>query len=234
VLGLPVGDPRVAAAARAAFANYGRMLADFVLIGALGAEELRARVTLDGREHVDAALAGGRGCIMAVPHMGSWDIGGSYAGVLGYRIAAVAERFPGSLDAAVVAARQRFGVRVIPLGRAAVRGVLDALSEGSIVALLCDLPHGPGVEVEMFGRRATVPAGPASLACKAGAPLLPAYVRASGGGRYHVHIDEPISTSGRCSGKQAATDLMQEVVRRFEAFIRAHPDQWYAFRPMFA
>ncbi|HEX6547300.1 MAG TPA: lysophospholipid acyltransferase family protein [Candidatus Dormibacteraeota bacterium] len=234
VLGLPQSNPRVAATARAAFANYGRMLADFVLIGALGPDELRGRVTIDGREHADAALSSGRGCIMAVPHMGSWDIGGSYAGALGYRIAAVAERFPGSLDDAVVETRQRFGLRVIPLGRAAVRAIQQELGEGAIVALLCDLPHGPGVEVEMFGRRATVPAGPASFACKAGAPLLPAYVRMTAPGRYHITIEEPIPTAGRGVGREATRDLMQEVARRFEAFIGAYPEQWYAFRPMFA
>lgn len=221
--------------ARAAFENYGRMLADFVMIGSLGREELRAQMTVDGREHLDAALAGGRGVIMAVPHMGSWDMGGSYAGALGYRIAAVAERFPGSLDEAVVATRQALGLRVIPLGRAAVRGILDELRQNAIVALLCDLPQGPGIEVEFFNRRATVPGGPASIAFKAGAALMPACIYRTGPGRYHVHLDPPLAMppGATGAGKDAGRDLMQAVVRRFEDFIRERPDQWYAFRPMF-
>lgn len=219
--------------ARAAFANYGRMLADFVLIGSLGRDELRQRVTIDGRENVDAVLGQGRGCIMAVPHMGSWDMGGSFAGAIGYRIAAVAERFPGSLDEAVVATREALGLRVIPLGRAAVRGILAELREDAIVALLCDLPQGPGVEVEFFGRRATVPGGPGAISLKSGAALLPACVYRTGPGRYHVHLDPPLPPSAEGAGRDAGRDLMQQVVRRFEDFIRARPDQWYAFRPMF-
>lgn len=233
VLGRSTDDPAVARLARLAFANYGRMLADFVLIGSLGRAELLERLTIGGREHVDAALAGGRGCIMAVPHMGSWDMGGSYAGALGYRIAAVAERFPGSLDEAVVATRQALGLRVIPLGRAAVRGIMDELGANAIVALLCDLPQGPGVEVEFFGRRAVVPGGPGSIALKTGAPLLPATVYRTGPGRYHVQVEEPLSATSEGTGKDAGRRLMQAVVHRFEAFIRERPEQWYAFRPMF-
>src|SRR5437879_11608485 len=156
-LGRDRNDPDVARVARRAFQNYGRVLMDFLLLGSLTPSELIARMTNDGRENLDAALAGGRGAIMAVPHMGSWDMAGSYAGALGYRIAAVAERFPGSLNEAVVQTRQRFGLNVIMLGRSAVREITDALKANSIVALLCDLEQGPGVPVRFFGRQAVVP-----------------------------------------------------------------------------
>ena len=233
-LGLTEDRPEVARVARRAFANYGSMLADFVLIGSLTPAELLDRVTISGREHVDAALEEGRGCILAVPHLGSWDIGGSFAGALGYRIAAVADPFPGSLDLAVVATRQALGLRVIPIGRAAVRAITQALGDNEMVALLCDLPHGPGVEVEFFGRRATVPTGPAAFALKTGARLLPGCVYRTQPGRYHVQL-EPQVEVGAPAGASTRGDvqaIMQSVVRRFEGFIRERPEQWYAFRPL--
>src|SRR6202163_2561249 len=153
-LGLDRSDPEVARVARRAFQNYGRMLLDFMLIGSLTPDELLKRVSVDGREDLDAALAKGRGAIMAVPHMGSWDMAGACAGAMGYPIAAVAERFPGSLNDAVVRTRQRFGLNVIALGRSAVRGITQALQANAIVALLCDLEQGPGVTVQFFGRSA--------------------------------------------------------------------------------
>src|SRR6202011_476604 len=134
-LGRDRSDPLVAQVARRAFQNYGRMLTDFVLMGSLGPEELLMQMSIDGLEHVDAALARGRGAIMAVPHMGSWDMAGSYAAALRYSIYAVAERFPGSLNEAVVSTRQRFGLNVISLGRSAVRAVTEALQANAIVAL---------------------------------------------------------------------------------------------------
>ncbi len=222
-------DPEVGRVARGAFQNYGRMLMEFLLMSSLTPDELLKHVTLDGREQLDAALAEGKGAIMAVPHMGSWDMAGSYAGALGYSISAVAERFPGSLNEAVVRTRQRFGLQVITLGRAAVRAITQALQKNGIVALLCDLEQGPGVTVDFFGRRAVVPGGPAAIALKTGAALMPAYQYLSFPGHHHVHLDPPLSLAE----DETKERLMQRVVTRFEDFIRERPDQWYAFRPMF-
>jgi phosphatidylinositol dimannoside acyltransferase len=228
-LGRDRSDPEVARVARRAFQNYGRTLIDFMLIGSLTPDQLLKRMSLDGRENLDAALAHGRGAIMAVPHMGSWDMAGAYAGALGYPISAVAERFPGSLNEAVVQTRSRFGLNVIMLGRAAVRSITQALEANNIVALLCDLEQGPGVDVRFFGRRAVVPGGPAAIALKTGAALLPAYQYMVSPGRHHVHLDPAISWPAGTTKES----LMQRVIGRFEEFIQARPDQWYAFRPMF-
>jgi lauroyl/myristoyl acyltransferase len=202
---------------------------DFLLIDRLTPDQLIERVTLDGRNHLDAALEQGRGVIMAVPHMGSWDMAGSYAGAIGYSISAVAEKFPGSLNDAVVATRQRFGMKVIPIGRSAVRGITAALEANSIVALLCDLEQGPGVDVKFFGRRAIVPGGPGAIALKNRTPLMPAYQVMTASGRHRIHLDPALDVS-RSDTKES---LMQRVVERFEHFIQKHPDQWFAFRPIF-
>src|ERR1700730_3431641 len=228
-LGRERSDPEVARVARRAFQNYGRMLMDFLLMGSLTPAELVDLVTLHSRARLDAALSRGRGAIMAVPHMGSWDMAGSYAGALGYQISAVADRFPGSLNEAVVATRQRFGLNVIMLGRAAIRSVTEALRANHIVALLCDLEQGPGVDVRFFGRHAVVPGGPAALAIKTGAALMPACKYARPPGRYNISLDPPLAV-GENETKER---LMQRVIDRFEDFIRERPDQWYAFRPMF-
>jgi phosphatidylinositol dimannoside acyltransferase len=229
VLGADRTDPRVARLARLAFQNYGRMLMDFLLLGGLSPQELVKRMSYDGRENLDAALSRGRGAIMAVPHMGSWDMAGSYAAALGYSVWAVAERFPGSLNDAVVATRQRFGLNVITLGRSAVRAITQALEANGIVALLCDLEQGPGTPVKFFGRRAVVPGGPAAFALKTGAALLPAYQYATERG-YHVHLDPAL----QLDSTDTKESLSQRVIDRFEEFIKERPDQWYAFRPMFS
>ena len=228
-LGRDRSDPEVGQVARRAFQNYGRMLMDFLLLGSLTPAELVERVTVEGVEHLEAGLAHGRGVIMAVPHMGSWDMAGSYAGAIGYKISAVAERFPGSLNDAVVRTRQRFGLDVIALGRSAVRGITEALQANRIVALLCDLEQGPGLSVSFFGRQATVPGGPAAFALKTGATVLPAYQFVSTPGRYQVHLDPALAISAG----ETKEGVMQRVIERFEVFIKERPDQWYAFRPMF-
>jgi KDO2-lipid IV(A) lauroyltransferase len=231
VLGLPEDHPEVRRVARLAFENYGRMLADFLLIGSLRPDEVHAMVTFDGLEHADAALEGGGGAVLALPHMGSWDFAGSLAGSCGYRVAAVADTFPGSLNDVVVQTRAMHGVEIIPLGRSTLRAIESMLDRNGLVALLCDLPHGAGVDVRFFGRRAMVPSGPAAIARRRGVAILPVYSWRKGNRSYHIHVDPPIHPDGgRRRDPAAVAGLMQQVIQRFEVFIRQHPDQWYPFR----
>lgn len=229
-LGRDHDDPQVGRVARRAFQNYGRMLMDFLLLGTLSRDDVLARMDVDGRQHLDQAIAEGRGVIVALPHMGSWDMSAAYAAALGYPMLAVAEKFPGSLNDAVLSTRTRIGIKIVTLGRAAVRAITEHLEARGVVALLCDLEQGPGVTVKFFGRRAVVPSGPAAIALKTGAVLIPAYQYSPARGRYHGHIDPPLA---RNEG-ETKESLMQRVVHRFEEFIQEHPDQWYAFRPMFS
>ncbi len=231
VLDLPPDHPDVARTARRAFANYGEMVADFCLLPTLSPAQVLERMSEEGREAVDRAVAAGRGAILALPHMGSWDYAGAYAASLGIPTASVAERFPGSLDRAVREARTRFGLEIIPLDRAAVRGIARALGRGKVLALLCDLPppEGRGTEVVFFGRRAVIPSGPAAFAVRMGLPLIPVAVYRRGRGRYHVRIGEPL-WAGEGDRKTASQELSQRMIRSLEGYIRERPEDWYAFK----
>ena len=212
------------------------MVADFLLIGSLAPEELPGRLAIDGAEHANRAARAGEGGILALPHMGSWDFAGALGTMLGYRLSAVAEAFPGSLDEAVVETRSLLGLDIIPLGRAAVRAINQRLDQGQLVALLCDLPppRGAGVEVSFFGKRAVVASGPAAIAIKRRVPLLPVFSRRDGPGHYRVHVDPPVELPDveAVGRKDAPAAMMQRLMERFEGFIRAYPEQWYAFKPM--
>jgi lauroyl/myristoyl acyltransferase len=228
-LDLDPSNPKVARVARRAFQNYGRMVLDFLLMGSLTPKELIERTTVDGLEHLDAALARGRGVILALPHMGSWDNTGSYGGALGYPITAVTGRFPGSLNDAVVQTRQRYGLQVLLVGRPAVRDIIEALKANRMVGLVCDQEEGPGVGVRFFGRHTVVPAGAAALALKTGAALMAGYQYMTPSHRHHIHLEPALSWPEG----ESKENLMQRIVHRFEEFIRERPDQWYSFRPMF-
>src|SRR5256885_5174596 len=115
-LGRERSDPEVARVARSAFQNYGRVLMDFLLLGSLTPQELMARMSVDGLEHLDAGLARGKGVIMATPHMGSWDMAGAYAGASGDPTSTGAARLPPPLTQAAGATPPGFGFDRIFLG----------------------------------------------------------------------------------------------------------------------
>src|SRR5260370_11913547 len=88
-------------------------------------------------------------------------------------------------------------MNVIMLGRSAIRAITEALGANHVVALLCDLEQGPGVDVRFFGRHAIVPGGPAALALKTGAALMPPCQYSVAPGSNHIHLAPalPASTS---------------------------------------
>ena len=125
--------------------------------------------------HVTEALELGKGCIFALPHMGGWEWAGRWMTDQGYKMTVVVEAIePPELFEWFVDLRQKLGMTVVPLGPKAAGAVIRALKDNEVVCLLCDrdIDRG-GVQVEFFGETTTLPAGPAMLGLRTGAPVLP-------------------------------------------------------------
>jgi KDO2-lipid IV(A) lauroyltransferase len=189
-----------------------------------------------GWEHLDAALARGRGVIFVAVHFGSWDRAAAVLAARGYRAHVLVDTFrPPALDAAVQQTRAVHGLGIIAAeGGAALRQVYAALRRNEIVVLLVDRPQrDKGTPVTFFGRPTWLPSGPAMLAQRTGATLLHAYlVRRPDLQTFQGAIEPPIEVeaTGRRDADEAA--IMQRIVARFERLIQRHPEQWYMFRPM--
>ena len=217
------------------FDSYGRYWFElFRLRGDLDEGELLADPNMvDGFEHVVAGCEAGNGVIAALPHVGGWDYAGAWLAAHGYPPTVVVEPLePPELFEWFADARRRLGMEVIPLGPDAGRGVLRALRANRVVCLLCDRDiAGDGVEVVFFGERTTLPAGPATLALRTGAPLLPvaAYFRPRGGHRAVALPPVPAAREGRLRDDVAR--VTQALAHRFEELIRAAPEQWHLLQP---
>jgi KDO2-lipid IV(A) lauroyltransferase len=218
------------------FENYARYWHEMFRLGPASGEELQHTFELRGRTNLDAAIATGRGAILALPHLGNWDVAGAWlAGRDGTPgVTVVAETVePPELFAWFVATREALGMEVVPLGADAGRRVLRALGRGHVVCLLADRDLGrDGVAVEFFGEQTTLPAGPALLALRSGAPLLPsaAFFRDDGG--HGADIGHPILVERRGRLRDDVARVTQDLARRFEALIRAAPEQWLMMQPI--
>lgn len=223
--------------ARRSLVNYCMYLADFVRFPRLGPG---ATVTLvDGGvefESLDRVLEDGKGAVIVCMHFGNWDLGAAVTAARGYRPTVVAETFADPrLDAMVLGARERLGIRVVKMERAAP-SLLRTLKENGLVALLIDQPRdGDGVRVRFFGGEITVPAGPARIALRSGAKVIPtAFARVEPGKPNVVTLcDFGVELPHSGNREHDIQELTQAIVASHEAFIRRYPDQWYMFRPMF-
>ncbi len=203
------------------------------LIG-IGPEEIAEHIEIDGKEHTDRALAEGRGAICIMPHIGLWDLGGAWLGAH-YPLSVVAERLnPPELFDWFVNMRATNGMEVVALGdEDAGQRLLSRLRSGGFIGLLTDRDiNHDGIEVEFFGERTTMSAGPATLALRTGAPLLPTAVFDRPGQRALGVIHAPLlyQRAGRLRDDVAV--LTQMIAKALEDLIAAAPHQWHVLQPV--
>ena len=178
-----------------------------------------------GREHIDAALQGGRGLILATPHLGAWELAGLWTTAhlpmtTLYRRPRVAE-----LDDMVRHARERLGARYVATDAAGVRALYRALGENRVVGMLPDqAPRDSGGEfAPFFGVPAYTMTFLSRLARKTGAPVLFAFCERLPRGRGYVLHFLPAPAAIHNSSLAESVAAVNQAV---EQCIRALPEQY--------
>jgi len=224
-------DPAVRRLARQAYRTYARYLTELMRLPERPLDEVVALVEADGVERLaETWRESGRGLIVTVPHVGNNEAAAAGLARLGLPIAGVADdtAFPELFDL-LTRQREAWGVRTIPWRN--LREIFGVLRRGEILVLLIDWGYrDDGIPVRLFDRWTTLPAGPATLAARTGAPIVPVAVRRTPEGRYRVTFDAPIvPASAGAADLQRAT---QAVADALERAITVAPEQWYSFKPM--
>jgi KDO2-lipid IV(A) lauroyltransferase len=220
-------------AAAATFESYARYWAESLRLPGTSPDVLDAGMSYRGMNNVDEGLAAGRGVILALPHLGGWEWAGFWlAEVQRRNVSVVVETLdPPELFEWFAELRRAFGMNIIPLDADAGTAVVRALRANHVVCLLCDRDiGGGGVEVEFFGERTLLPGGPATLALRTGAPVLPVAVYF----RPHDHLGMvcppvPAVREGRLRDDVAR--VTQLLANELERLIRAAPEQWHLLQP---
>ena len=220
-------------AAREVFSAYGRYWAETLWFRPRRAEAVRSRVTLTGLEHVRAAQETGRPIVAALPHVGNWELAGTLAEDAKVQITAVAESLANRrLARWFTGMRAQLGIRVVLAeGLSTMRALRNDMMEGRVIALVADRDiGGRGVEVEFFGERTTLPAGPAALAIRNGAVLLPVVSYFKRGAGHRVVVLAPIEDPGP-EDPDRMGGITQRLAHRYEDMIREAPTQWHLVQP---
>lgn len=227
-------DADTSAAAREVMRAYGRYYAEALWARSDRVPAMLADTEVVGLHNILDARDAGRGMIYALPHMGNWEAAAPVAVSQGVPVVAVAEVLPNRrITDWFTSMRAKFGIEIVlATGRLEVmRRLEEAIADNKAVALLCDRDlSGKGIEVEFFGERTTLPPGPASLAIRTGAPLLPVGCYFKDGG-YRVEVSSPLPVPTEGSKSDRVVGLTQELARKLEGFISADPEQWHLVVP---
>jgi KDO2-lipid IV(A) lauroyltransferase len=190
--------------------------------------DLKRDCVVSGEEHLQAALAEGRGCILLTGHVGFWEAGNFIFSKLGYPIGVVAKPMRNPLtDSYFLRMREMAGGYIIN-SRKGARRILKALRQNHLVGILMDQHAGrsQGVQVPFFGRPAWTTPIIAELAMKYRIPIVPAFCWWLPDNRYHVDVAPMLLLEGELTPEKVLenTALLTGII---EAAVRRDPSQWF-------
>ena len=218
---------------RQTFESYGRYWAESFRLPTMSIDELDGHFSFEGFEHIVRARAAGKGPLVVVPHLGGWEWAAFWlTQVNDIGVTAVVERLePPELFEWFVGFREALGMHVVPVGADAATEIVKAVKRLDVICLLADRDiAGTGVEVEFFGETTTLPSGPALLAFRTGAPLIPVGVYFEGD-YHHAIVRPPIPVERQGALREDVARITQSIAGELEILIRRAPEQWHLMEP---
>ena len=221
-------EPELEATVKEGMRSYLRYWCDTFRLPLWSSEEIIQSTTVINDHLLRDALAAGKGAIVSLPHAGNWDRAGAYYCETGAPVVTVAEHLePERLFRKFLAYRESLGMEVLDASARSLALLSQRLRQGRLVALVADRDLSRnGVDVTFFGHPARMPAGPAVLSIKTGAPLLTAFVRYIETG-IEIHFEPAIEVplAGTTQDKVAA--MIQESASRLEVHLVDHLSDWH-------
>lgn len=212
---------------RATYRHFGAVLVEMARWIRRPLVEAGHLVRVSGLGRLEAARARGRGVVVMTAHLGNWEVGPTVARLHGLAFTSVYQRVRNPyLDAAVRRIRTLHG-QGLALRGMGLRGAIEALRRNELVAFLPDQDAGPrGVFVPFFGRPASTARGPAEIALRTGAAVLPIFVLRRGDS-YEVLIEKEIIFHRAAPREAEVTRITAAYSRALEARIREAPEQYF-------
>ena len=224
---------------RRTFRNFGATLADYFQLGARDKPHALSLIeSRRGFEHIQGALADGKGALLVTVHTGLFELGGVL--MEEFKLPLVVLSLPepsAALNRWRAAYRKGWGAETLEIGpdQFSFVDILRQLAQGKCVAMLMDRPHGNGDVVYADFPHGRVPfsTGPVWLSLLTGAPLIAVNMLATESGNYALEALPPLRWQWRGPDRAATVrEYTLELASRFREPLCNHPDQWYQFIPL--
>lgn len=224
--GLGVDKYKAVKMAKSSTTRFGRMFMEVLAMPKLTKTGIEQIVAIKGGENLSAALAQGRGAILATAHSGNWEILGAALAMHGFPLVAVVQKQTNAaMDRFINEYRTLAGMHITY--KTGVREMVRLLGEGKIIGLLMDQDAHDGVFVEFFGRPASTPTGAAALARMKDAPIVPAFITENDDGTHTAIIHQPVWVNKTADREQDIILTIQYLTNIIEQHIRTYPDEWF-------
>ncbi len=221
-------EARVRATAIGVYTHFAAVLLEILWMEGRPVEELLALTDVRGLEHMQAALAQGRGVVSPIAHLGNWELQGVATAPLIGPSAVIARPLDNAaLDRRLVSFRTSTG-NVVIYKQKALAQILKTLKGGRVVAVMLDqnVQAKDGIFVSFFGRPACTTTVAAALAIKTGCPIVPAHCVRRADGRYLMAYGPQVEWTGSDRRDEDIQALTQQITSVIEGWVRESPEQW--------
>jgi KDO2-lipid IV(A) lauroyltransferase len=229
-LGTSMNRKEVEAIVQNSLRNFFRDIVEIGIALSITPGEIRAQIPVSGREHLEAALAKGRGVIVLSAHLGNFFLVGTRLGVEDYPVYVLVNpprdaSFRDFLNNYRLRAWQKT-IYARPR-REASRQLIQILRRNELAIVIADeYRSGSGICVPFFGRTVLARRGPATLALRTGAAVVPIYLRRGPDGNLRLIIEPELDLlrSGRV--KADVAENTARMTQWLERVVRSYPGQW--------
>jgi len=218
---------------REAFRNHAQYYVELARAPRFTEDYVNARLLVETPAEVEEWGRRRRALILVGMHFGAIEFPGLFAvSHLGQIVTPMETVANPRIQRYVYSTRATIGVRIVTLEEAGP-DLIATLRRDEPVGLVADRDiTGGGIEVEMFGAKTKIPAGPVVLAAESGAPIYVAAVRRDGPGRYRGKLYGLPASEG-ATRKERSRMMIREEAGLFERLISDAPEQWLAlFHPV--
>ncbi len=209
------------------FMNQTEMIVDTIRYAFMSDEEIRSRIVVEGKEHMDEAQASGRGVMMISGHISNWEILGHIPRVLGIPFCVMVNTINNpKLEAIVNDIRDRCGATTLP-STGSFHMLIDELKKGKTIGWIIDLrgDRKEDLYCDVFGMPAPSKSAPASLALKGNALVMPVYITKEKG-TFHWHFAKAVDSAQFGDGDEAIQQLSDFMQSWVVSVVREHPENW--------
>ena len=217
------------------FINYAQSITNMydLYVG----QKLPVDPVFEGREKLLAARAQGRGAVVVTGHLGYWSLGPfvlEKSGV-GAPVMAMAEEPNAKLQEFEQRFRARFRIIYTTGSPFSSLELASVLRRGEMVAMHLDRTiGGNSIKLPFFGREASFPLGPATLARATRAPLVPVFMVREGARGFRARTEDPIEVAHTRDRERDLREATAKAVAVYESYVRRYPLQWYNFHDFWA
>jgi KDO2-lipid IV(A) lauroyltransferase len=210
--------------------NLGKNWAELIFCAGPFKKRSWKEISVEGIENLDTALNSGKGVIAVSAHIGNYALIGTKLSILGYDFVTVVRDLKtkaGSI--AYHKSRQLIelpSITTLP-ERHFYRDALKILRGNGTLCLISDenKRHG-GIFVDFFGRKASTAPGPAGLAARTGAKIIPVFMIRNSDESQKIIIEKEISWEKTGDSEKDIINITAGFTAVIEKYVRTYPDQW--------